>query len=75
MFAHFYPVRPYRSVHFLTHVGSLQTSQDAKGNAAVNFYPGTSTFTFAAKVTADQENSAAPKTSAPFTYKQEVCDF
>jgi hypothetical protein len=74
MFAHFYPVRPYRSVHFTTNVGTLQAYQDAKGNAAVTFYPGASVFTFAGKATTDQENSAAAKSSAPFTYRQSYCD-
>ena len=74
MFAHFYPVRPYRSVHFTTNVGNKDTYEDAKGNAAVTFYPGSSTFTFDGKATANQENSAAAKTSAPFTYTQKYCD-
>jgi len=74
MFAHFYPARPYRSVHFSTNVGSLQAYQDAKGNAAVNFYPGSNTFTFAGVATTDQENSAPSKSSAPFTYRQSYCD-
>ena len=74
MFAHFYPARPYRSVHFTTNVGSIQTYQDAKGNAVVNFDPGLSTFVFGGIATTDQENSAAPKSSTPFTYRQSYCD-
>jgi len=75
MFAHFYPARPYRSVHFATFGVSRQAYQDGKGNAAVNFYPGTADYSFPAVATTDPANGAPAKSSAPFTYSQSFCNF
>jgi hypothetical protein len=73
--AQFSPARPGRAVTFTTHGGPVTGYEDAKGNVAVTFDPGSSAFSYSAVATAETANGAAAKSSLPFRYQLVLCEF